>query len=216
MEGRGIVAVSLPVRIFEKRSTAERICDLWCTGPVFLKKAAIETLGDHVERMKYVISFVISGMHQVASQRKPFNPILGETFEGYWPDGSRIYVEHISHHPPISAFQVDNADNLYTLEGSYEYTAKVTDLGNSVTGRQVGKNRVRFADGSVIEWEYPVMKISGLLFGKRTTHWIGGIDFSDVQNNIYAHLEFSKEGGLFTRQALPIDCIEGHISKGKN
>ena len=34
MEGKGILVVSLPVRIFEKRSTIfERICDLWCLGP---------------------------------------------------------------------------------------------------------------------------------------------------------------------------------------
>ena len=42
MEGKGIVAVSLPVRMFEKRSTIERICDLWCTGPFYLKKASLE------------------------------------------------------------------------------------------------------------------------------------------------------------------------------
>lgn len=65
MEGRGIVAVSLPVRIFEKRSNLERMCDLWCTGPLFLKKAALEL--DPVERMKYAITFVVSGMHQVSS-----------------------------------------------------------------------------------------------------------------------------------------------------
>ena len=63
MEGRGIVAVSLPVRIFEKRSTVERICDLWCTAPTFLKKAAIESLVSPLERMKWVITFVVSGMH---------------------------------------------------------------------------------------------------------------------------------------------------------
>jgi hypothetical protein len=40
IEGRGIVAVSLPVKIFEKRSIVEKICDLWCTGPIFLKRAA--------------------------------------------------------------------------------------------------------------------------------------------------------------------------------
>jgi hypothetical protein len=61
MEGRGIVAVSLPVRIFEKRSTVERICDLWCTGPIFLRKAALEY--DPIEKMKYAITFVVSGMH---------------------------------------------------------------------------------------------------------------------------------------------------------
>jgi hypothetical protein len=111
----------------------------------------------------------VGGMHMVASQRKPFNPILGETFEALWPDGTRIYIEHISHHPPISTFLVEHPDGLFVFEGSYEYTAKITDLGNSVTGRQVGKNRVWFQDGSVIEFEYPVMKINGLLFGKRST-----------------------------------------------
>lgn len=63
MVGRGIVAVSLPVKIFEKRSTIERICDLWSTGPFFLKKAAEESMTDPIERMKYAITFVISGMH---------------------------------------------------------------------------------------------------------------------------------------------------------
>jgi hypothetical protein len=133
MEGKGIVAISLPVRIFEKRSTIERITDLWSTGPIYLKKAALES--NPVERMKFVIAFMISGMHTVAPQRKPFNPIIGETYEGYWPDGSKLYVEHISHHPPISSFLVESVDGSYNFEGSYEYTAKVTDLGNSVTGR---------------------------------------------------------------------------------
>ena len=111
MEGRGIVAVSLPVRIFEKRSTIEKICDLWCTGPIFLKRAALET--DPIERMKNAITFVVSGMHMVATQRKPFNPILGETYQGIWPDGSKLFVEHISHHPPISTFLVENVDGLF-------------------------------------------------------------------------------------------------------
>lgn len=129
-----MVAVSLPVRMFEKRSTLERIIDLWCTGPLYLKKSALES-SSPLERMKYVITFVVSGMHMVASQRKPFNPIIGETFEGLWPDGSHIFVEHVSHHPPISCFLVENVDGLYTFEGSYEYTAKITEIGNSVTGR---------------------------------------------------------------------------------
>ena len=65
MEGRGIVAISLPVRIFEKRSLIERICDLWCTGPLFLRKAALEV--NPVERMRLAITFVVSGMHMVGS-----------------------------------------------------------------------------------------------------------------------------------------------------
>ncbi len=64
MEGRGIVGISLPVRIFERRSLIEKLCDVWATGPNYLKKAALER--DPLERLKYVITFMISGLHMGA------------------------------------------------------------------------------------------------------------------------------------------------------
>ena len=56
--------------------------------------------------------FVAGLQHVYQSWRKPFNPILGETFESVLSDGSRVYVEQISHHPPISAFQLDGPGKL--------------------------------------------------------------------------------------------------------
>ena len=38
---------------------------------------------------------------------KPFNPILGETFQTTL-DGIPVYWEQISHHPPISAYYMKN------------------------------------------------------------------------------------------------------------
>jgi hypothetical protein len=40
IEGKDVVSVSLPVRIFEPRSTIERICDNWAFLPYYLKMAA--------------------------------------------------------------------------------------------------------------------------------------------------------------------------------
>lgn len=37
--GRGIVGVSLPVRIFEPRSLLERACDSWAFAPIYLNQA---------------------------------------------------------------------------------------------------------------------------------------------------------------------------------
>ena len=39
MEGKNVVAISLPVRIFESRSTIERICDNWAFMPIYIRKA---------------------------------------------------------------------------------------------------------------------------------------------------------------------------------
>jgi len=40
IEGKDVVSVSLPVRIFEPRSTIERICDVWAFMPIYLRLAA--------------------------------------------------------------------------------------------------------------------------------------------------------------------------------
>ena len=182
MKGEGVVSISLPVRIFEKRSAIERCGDLWTTGPKYLPLAAKTT--DPVERLKNVMCFMIGSMYMVCQQKKPFNPILGETYQGYWPDGTQIYFEHISHHPPISSFLVEHPEGLYKFEGSYTYTAKLTNLGNAVRGRQVGKNRVHFQDGTIIEFEYPFLRINGLMINKRTIQWEGSIKFEDKKNNL--------------------------------
>lgn len=35
---------------------------------------------------------------------KPFNPLLGETYEYARPDkGFRFFIEQVSHHPPVGA-----------------------------------------------------------------------------------------------------------------
>lgn len=49
----------------------------------------------------------IAGLqHCFQSWQKPFNPILGETFQARLSDGSEVFLEQISHHPPISSFQL--------------------------------------------------------------------------------------------------------------
>jgi hypothetical protein len=41
MKGENIVGISLPVRIFEPRSTLERMVDWWCTAPIYLMNASL-------------------------------------------------------------------------------------------------------------------------------------------------------------------------------
>ena len=145
--------------------------------------------------------------------RKPFNPIIGETFEGFWPDNTKIYAEHISHHPPISAFLVEHQGGLYRYYGSYEYQAKLTDWGNSARGRQAGMNHIEFKDGTKISYEFPFMKISGLLFGKRTIKFTGSVKWTDKKNNIEASLKLNEEGGMFKKKQGTVDEFYGTITQ---
>lgn len=45
MKGENVVGISLPVRIFEPRSTLERMVDWWCTAPVYLMNASLAVSG---------------------------------------------------------------------------------------------------------------------------------------------------------------------------
>ena len=110
LKGLSISHISLPIKIFEPRSSIQRICDLWTFAPNYLKKAA-ET-DDHLERLKCVIAFTISSIYLCCGQNKPFNPLLGETLQGEFEDGTKFFCEHTSHHPPITNF---------LLEGKQDY-----------------------------------------------------------------------------------------------
>lgn len=47
--------------------------------------------------------------------KKPFNSILGETYE-YVGDRFRFFGEQVSHHPPVSAYHFEGKN--YTTHGS--------------------------------------------------------------------------------------------------
>jgi Oxysterol-binding protein len=62
---------------------------------------------DPVERMQWTVAWAMSGLqHVFQTWTKPFNPILGETWQATLSDGTAVYLEQISHHPPVSAFQM--------------------------------------------------------------------------------------------------------------
>lgn len=79
LKGLTITHISLPIKIFEPRSSIQRIVDIWSFAPKYLNEAAASS--DHLERLKLVIAFALSGIYICTSQYKPFNPILGETLQ---------------------------------------------------------------------------------------------------------------------------------------
>jgi hypothetical protein len=179
-----LISISLPVRLFEPRSYLERITDAWCFAPVFLTKAA-ET-SDPLERLKLVVTFALSGLHQTCKQKKPFNPILGETFEGRFPDGTQVYCEQTAHHPPITAWEVYGPRDLYKFYGYGEWTASFSV--NSVSGAQKGIHIIDFPDGSNIKYVLPEIVLKGVLWGERIMEYVGTIFFRDAKNKICARL----------------------------
>lgn len=118
--------------------------------------------------MKYVVSFVVSGMYMRANQFKPFNPLLGETLQGSYSDGTKIYMEHTSHHPPISNFLLEGPpDYPFKFYGNNEFVGNIKNRGNMLTILFKGPNTVEFPDGDRYTFYNHVNKVRGLMFGDK-------------------------------------------------
>lgn len=100
ISGKSILNISLPIYIFEKKSNLEKFAYMLTYAPKFLEQAA--NLVDPLEQLKLVLCFQLSSGLLYIGMDKPFNPILGETYQGRIY-GCPIYLEQISHHPPIGS-----------------------------------------------------------------------------------------------------------------
>lgn len=115
MTGKSILSISLPVEVFGDDSNLSRLCNSYGFAPIYLEIAAKTT--DPIDRLKNVIAFGITATVNYLRMDKPFNPILGETYQNLI-DGCPIYGEQISHHPPISAVFMKGRG--YTIYGNLE------------------------------------------------------------------------------------------------
>jgi hypothetical protein len=189
----GTISLSLPIRIFEPRSMLERYIDWWSFAPVLLKKAG--SLNDKLEAFKYAICFTLSGLFSSAGQMKPFNPLLGETYQAKFEDGSDIYVEHTSHIPPISNYLINDKDGLYKLYGycdiSVEGAMKVL-FNNYMYCVPKGKCSIYLKNtNQTIHYQNPRVVLGGMIIGSRYAYWDGHMKFEDRENGLKAIIWFN-------------------------
>lgn len=85
----------------------EVLCNMMGFFPRFIHDAVNAT--DPVEQIKYVTMSYLFVNSCFPNVEKPFNPILGETFQGLL-GGIPIYLEQTFHHPPISTVFMKTAD----------------------------------------------------------------------------------------------------------
>lgn len=205
-----LLKVSLPVKMFEPRSYLQKLADPW-VHPRFLRLAA-ET-EDPVARLQHVVAFFIAGFHHAfARWAKPFNPILGETWEAALPDGSRIYLEQISHHPPISAFQLQGPDGLYSFAGQSQ--PSVSYKTNSVKTMAKGYRVIDFRDGGRVEVHFPSYYLRGLLYTAAPRGEVTGTaEFVDAQNGLTAVVRFGRveDGPPYCTLLQRPDALSGCI-----
>lgn len=111
------------------------------------------------------------------STLKPFNPILGETFQTKIGD-AYLYLEQTSHHPPIKTFYYKHP--AYTVHGTSLIEASTGP--SSVTAEYLGTTYIKFKDGGEYTAKLPNINLTGVTFGTRYVNYFGNLIVEDLVN----------------------------------
>uniref|UniRef100_A0A7N8YRC6 Oxysterol-binding protein n=1 Tax=Mastacembelus armatus TaxID=205130 RepID=A0A7N8YRC6_9TELE len=209
--GMDLSKVVLPTFILEPRSFLDKLSDYYYHADL-LSQAALEESA--YGRIKQVLRWYLSGFYKKPKGlKKPYNPILGETFRCCWlhpqTDSCTFYIaEQVSHHPPVSAFYVCNRKDGFSISGSI--LAKSKFYGNSLSAILDGKARLLFLgrdEEYVITMPYAHCK--GILYGTMTLELGGKVTIECEKTKCFTELEFKLKP--FLGGSCSVNQISGKI-----
>lgn len=97
-------------------------------------------------------------------------------------DETTVYGEHISHHPPISAYLIEGPG--YKVHGYVEFIGSMG--ANHLRAGQKGPHYIEFDDGHRIRFALMDYKLGGTIRGARTVEPLGNFVFEDLSENLRA------------------------------
>eukprot|EP00767_Chilomastix_cuspidata_P001950 gnl/Chilomastix_cuspidata/2072.p2 GENE.gnl/Chilomastix_cuspidata/2072~~gnl/Chilomastix_cuspidata/2072.p2 ORF type:complete len:365 (+),score=174.72 gnl/Chilomastix_cuspidata/2072:838-1932(+) len=185
---------SLPVLIFEPRSMQVRLLGNYVYQAML---DGVSRDASALDGFARVAAFAISTLSNIGGNRKPFNPILGETVEGSFADASSVFCEQVRHHPPVTAMLVRGAD--WVAHASTAYKVRVSP--NTMRGYQKGTICVDFTERASgrrrrVEWAHPAWKIKGLLAGARWGHYVRRMAVRDAGAGLFMDICFRSAAGF--------------------
>jgi hypothetical protein len=139
--------------------------------------------------LSYITIGVIASFHLYLQAKKPWNPTLGETYVGQWPNGTTMFAEQVSHHPPVSAVQITSPLNHWRIDAHMCFDIDSGLLKTDI--KQKGWTRLSFDDGSTYEWEFPTIRVVGILKGERVVRVKGPFRMKDITHNLEVHIKIS-------------------------
>ncbi|KAB8300943.1 hypothetical protein EYC80_002868 [Monilinia laxa] len=218
--GKDLSTISMPVSANEPLSLLQRVAEQleYCN---LLNTAADQQ--DPIKRLLHVAAFAVSQFSNSRAKeraiRKPFNPMLGETFElvrsdQEFPGGFRLLVEKVSHRPVRMACQADSAK--WSLGQSPAPTQKF--WGKSAELITDGRVRMvlRLPDGieERYTWNVATVFLRNVVMGEKYVEPVGNMTVTNESTGAKALVEF-KQKGMFGGRSEDVG-VEAYDGEGKH
>ncbi|KAH3664107.1 hypothetical protein OGAPHI_004821 [Ogataea philodendri] len=164
--GKDISSVSMPVTANEPLTFLQKYSESFEYS--HLLTDALRAPADTGERILMVATFAISYLSsfraKIRSVRKPFTPLLGETFELVRNDlGIRMICEKVVHRPIVVGAHVESTD--WTIDHILSSQQKYG--GKSAEVSVLGDIELKCRNGQVYKWSQPTTLIKNLIAGEK-------------------------------------------------
>ncbi|CDW74380.1 oxysterol-binding protein [Stylonychia lemnae] len=188
--GKDITKLSVPVYFNDPVNILQKCCNSQEYHEM-LELAIAEP--DPIKRLGLVSVYSITILTNIErNSSKPFNPLLGETFE-YVDEKMRFFAEQVSHHPPVTGFICFGKAG-YRIWSNHKQKSKFT--GKSLNFMALGRIYVELdATNEKFEIQQPVVSAHNLIIGTPYVD-LGGksIIRNCSREGEYCELEFHKRG----------------------
>ena len=187
--GKDLSKISMPVTLNEPLSTLQRLCEELEYSDLLDKAAAAPS---SLDRMKWVAAFAISAYasSNARASHKPFNPLLGETFECVREDKGFKYIsEQVSHHPPVSCCAAMGSN----WNWSQALRIRSKFWGKSMEFQPEGKIQLSLSGhGEDYVWNKVTSCIHNILGAERWVDLYGECVISCAKSGLTARIQFVK------------------------
>ncbi|KAL5714585.1 Oxysterol-binding protein-related protein 2A [Ranunculus cassubicifolius] len=193
--GKDLTQVCLPVYFNEPISSLQKCFEDLEYSYLLDRAYEYGKKGNSLLRILNVAAFAISGYASSEGRHcKPFNPLLGETYEADYPDkGVRFFSEKVSHHPIVIACHCEGRGWKFWGDSNL----KTRFWGRSIQLDPVGVLTLEFDDGEIFQWNKVTTSIYNLILGKIYCDHHGTMDIRGNKQHS-CKLKF-KEQSIFDR-----------------
>lgn len=212
--GRDLTRITLPATINEPLSALQRGAEEFEYYQILEKAAAC---ADPQERLVYITAFVLSSYNSgLLRDNKPFNPLLGETYE--WQDENLLFIaEQVSHHPPVSCFCAKGSNMAsgkpqFIINGEFELRSKF--WGKTLSVFPTGRCELYLPEfNEKYVWNKSYISIHNIIIGTLWLDFHGEILIRNLSSGASANINIPKCGWSLDKRGK----VEGSVqdSSGK-
>ncbi|CAK9441275.1 uncharacterized protein LODBEIA_P51440 [Lodderomyces beijingensis] len=203
--GKDLSTIAMPVTYNEPTTVLQKFAEMLEYPDIATNALGSDFQDESGEKLLRIAAFALSSLSssraKERNKRKPFTPLLGETYELVREDlGFRLVSEKVSHRPPVFAYHVDT--ETWTMDFAVSPSQKFWGKQSEITTKGVVVLKDK-ATGEEFSWTQATQMLKNIIAGETYAEPTGNVTIKS-SNGYKAVAEFSK-GGMWSGRSEGVE-----------